>query len=152
MKKPHRIAAGGIIFRGTEVLLVRYHGSNPEGTYLAGPGGGAEDEENIVQTIIRETQEETGITVEPKRVIAIEDLDCTRYKMIKVWMFCEIVAGEIRKTAAAEIEGIVEAGWFTQEQLCQEKVYPDLLKQYDWRLFHADSWRAVIYPTRKAEM
>jgi 8-oxo-dGTP pyrophosphatase MutT (NUDIX family) len=152
MKKPHRIAAGGIIFRGNEVLLVRYQGPNPEGTYLVGPGGEAEDQENVVQTIIRETKEETGITVEPKRVMAIEDLDCTCYKMIKVWMLCEIVAGEIRKTEEAEIEGIIEAGWFARGRLSQEIVYPDVLQRYDWSQFRSESWRTVILPSRKAEM
>ncbi len=82
MNKPHRISAGGIIFKGNTVLLVRYRNGG-EGTYLVCPGGGLDDSENIVQAIIRETKEETDIVIEPKRVVAIEDLLCSRYKMIK---------------------------------------------------------------------
>ena len=85
MSKPHRVAAGGITFKGNTVLLVRYRDSNKSGTYLVGPGGALEDNENIVQAIIQETKEETGIAVKPKRVVAIEDLMCAHFKMIKVW-------------------------------------------------------------------
>ena len=83
MGMPHRIAAGGLIFRRNAVLLVRYRDES-EGTFLVGPGGGLEEGENIIQAIIREVQEEIGITVEPKRVAVIEDLQSPRVKMIKV--------------------------------------------------------------------
>ena len=75
MSKPRRIAAGGITFKGDTVLLVRYRQSDNSGTYLVGPGGALEDNENVVQAIIRETKEETGIAVKPKRVVAIEDFN-----------------------------------------------------------------------------
>ena len=59
--KPHRIAAGGIVIRDDTILLVRY-GTGP-GSYLVGPGGAVEETENIEQAVVRETMEETGITV-----------------------------------------------------------------------------------------
>jgi len=71
ISKPHRIAAGGITFKGNTVLLVRYRHNNNSGTYLVGPGGALENNVNVIQAIIRETKEETGITVKPKQVVAI---------------------------------------------------------------------------------
>jgi 8-oxo-dGTP pyrophosphatase MutT (NUDIX family) len=59
MGKAHRIAAGGLIFKGDKVLLVRYRDSGSSQTFLVGPGGKLEDDENILQAIIRETKEET---------------------------------------------------------------------------------------------
>lgn len=150
MSKPHRIAAGGIIFKGNAVLLVRYRDSNDEGTYLVCPGGGLEDNENIVQAIIRETQEETGITVEPKRVVGIEDLVSSRCKMIKVWMVCEIVDGEVHKTEGAEKESIIEAAWFTKDQLASEVVFPLFLMQHDWEQLRTETWQVECLPSRKA--
>jgi 8-oxo-dGTP diphosphatase len=149
MGKPHRIAAGGLTFKDNAVLLVRYRHSNGE-TYLVGPGGALKDEENIVQAIVRETKEETGITVQPKTVIAIEDLLCSRFKMSKVWMICEVLDGQIRKTEGAKKEGIIEVGWFTREKLAGEVVYPALLMQYDWSELQGDRWKVECLPSREA--
>lgn len=151
MSKPHRIAAGGIIFKGNTVLLVRYRNIDDVGTYLVCPGGALEDNENVIQAIIRETKEETGVTVAPKRVVAIEDLLCFRFKMIKVWMVCEIIEGEIHKTQAAEKEGIIEASWFTKDQLASEVVFPPTLMKHDWELFRTKTWQVECLPSRKAK-
>lgn len=148
MSKPHRIAAGGITFKGNTVLLVRYRHRNYAGTYLVGPGGGLEDNENVVQAIIRETKEETGITVLPKRVVAIEDLMCLAFKMIKVWMVCDIVEGEVQQTEGAEKENIIEAAWFTRDQLAHEVVFPPSLMQHDWEEFQAETGQVECLPSR----
>jgi 8-oxo-dGTP diphosphatase len=150
MGKPHRIAAGGFIFKNNRVLLVRYQ-NNSGGTFLVAPGGGLEEDENIVQAVIRETKEETGISVNPRRVAAIEDLMCSQYKMIKVWMISEFVAGEIKKTEEAVKENIIEAAWFTREQLEKEVVYPTTLIQHDWQELQAESWQVECLPSRTAD-
>lgn len=149
MSKPHRIAAGGLTFKDNAVLLVRYR-DGKGGTYLVGPGGALKDEENVVQAIIRETKEETGIIVQPKRVIAIEDLLSSRFKMSKVWMACEVANGQICNTEEARKEGIIEAGWFTKERIAGEVVFPALLMQYDWNRFQDDGWKVECLPSRKA--
>lgn len=148
MNKPHRIAAGGITIKGNSILLVRYRNINNAGTYLVGPGGALEDNENIVQAIIRETKEETGVTVQPKRVVAIEDLICSEFKMIKVWMACELIGGVIHKTKEAEKENIIEAAWFTQDQLAGEIVFPPLIDQLDWEELQANTGLVECLPSR----
>jgi 8-oxo-dGTP pyrophosphatase MutT (NUDIX family) len=150
MGKAHRIAAGGLIFKGNTVLLVKYKDSQSPQTFLVGPGGKLEDDENLLQAIIRETKEETGVTVKPIQVAAIEDLLTDQYKMIKVWMLCDTVKGEIRRTEEAEKEGIVDAGWFTREQLAGEVVFPTLLLERDWELLQAGTDPVVCYPSRVA--
>jgi ADP-ribose pyrophosphatase YjhB (NUDIX family) len=148
MGKLHRIAAGGITFKDDAVLLVRYADSRG-GTYLVGPGGALEDDENVVQAIIRETLEETSVSVQPRRVVIIEDLICSRVKMCKVWMICEVVEGRIRRTEGAEKEGIIEAGWFTRAQLAGEVVFPPPLLQFDWAQLRSEDWQVACLPSRK---
>jgi len=149
MTKSHRIAAGGIIFNNDHLLLVRYH--DPEkGSYWVCPGGRLEDDENIVQAIIREVKEETGVLVEPKKVIAIEDLVSSRTKMIKVWMLCDLKDGEIQTTQEAKKEGIVEVGWFTKKELMGEVFFPTILVENDWEKLQSESWHVLCLPSIKA--
>ena len=117
---------------------------------MVGPGGALQDDENVVQAIVRETKEETAVTVRPKRVVVIEDLVCSRFKMSKVWMICEVVEGEVRRTEGAEKEGIIEAAWFTKDQLVNEVVFPPALMQHDWDQLRSENWQVKCEPSRKA--
>ena len=144
---PHRIAAGGIILKDDAILLVRY-GTTGSGSFLVGPGGALDWGENAVQAIIRETLEETGVIVRPRRVLWIEDLQCSRFKMCKTWMLCDIVSGDVMPTAGARAEGITEAGWFKKGQLGNEVVYPPPIMHHDWDAFRSDNWEAQCLPSR----
>jgi ADP-ribose pyrophosphatase YjhB (NUDIX family) len=146
---PHRIAAGGIIVQDDKLLLVRYSSSGG-GSYLVGPGGALRVGENAVQAIIRETLEETGVTVRPRRVLWIEDLQSSRYKMCKIWMLCDVVKGEVRPTDGARAEGITEAGWYKRGQLEGQIVYPPPVMQHDWQEFESDHWETQCLPPRTA--
>ena len=146
---PHRIAAGGIILKDDAILLVRY-GTTGGGSYLVGPGGALDSGENAPQAIIRETMEETGVLVRPRRVLWIEDLQCTRFKMCKTWMLCEIVSGEVKPTDGARAEGITEVGWFRKDQLGTEMVFPPPLMEHDWSEFRSDRWQTRCLPSRIA--
>jgi 8-oxo-dGTP diphosphatase len=146
---PHRIAAGGIVLKEDAILLVRY-GTAGGGSYLVGPGGALDSGENAVQAIIREAMEETGVLVRPHRVLWIEDLQCSRFKMCKIWMLCEVVSGDVRPTDGARAEGITEAGWFKKGQLEAEVVYPPPLMHHDWDEFRSDRWEVQCLPSRVA--
>jgi 8-oxo-dGTP diphosphatase len=147
MTLPHRIAAGGLTFKDDAVLLVRYADGNG-GSFLAAPGGGLEDGENIPQAVIRETLEETNISVLPRKVVLIEDLEYPTFKMCKTWMVCEYLDGTIAETKESRTEGILEAGWFTKAQLVVERVYPAQLLQSDWEEFKSDPWSVRCPPSR----
>jgi ADP-ribose pyrophosphatase YjhB (NUDIX family) len=147
MMDPHRIAAGGIILKDDDILLVRYDAADG-GSYLVGPGGALDWGENAVQAIIRETMEETGVVVRPRRLLWIEDFQCARFKMCKIWMLCDVVSGRVVPTAGARAEGITQAGWFKKGQLKNEVVYPPPIMQYDWDEFRADHWEARCLPSR----
>jgi len=129
--KNHRIAAGGIIIKNKKNLLVRYK-SNENGSFLAAPGGAVEDNENIIKAIKREVLEETGINVEPVSVLMIEDLDCNNFKMCKIWMSCKYISGDIQKTQEAKSEGIIEIGWFSENDIKNQLVFPSIIKDLKW--------------------
>lgn len=147
--KSHRIAAGGIVIKNHKILLVKYE-DIPLGSYLAAPGGALLDNENIVQAIKREVLEETGIVVEPITVVMIEDLDCSNYKMCKIWMRCDYVSGEIQDTKEAKLEGIRKAGWYSQNDIRDKIVFPSIIKETQWEIILKAENKIEISETRKA--
>ena len=111
-----------------------------------------EDGENIVQAVVREIREETGLTAAPGRVIAIEDLEGPRVKMVKIWMLCDVPEGEVRRTEGAEREGILEAAWFAKDRLESETVFPEFLLRQDWGKLRSEAQPVLILPVRKASL
>jgi 8-oxo-dGTP diphosphatase len=149
MELPHRIAAGGLVFREDSILLVRYRGIREGETFLAAPGGGLRNDENIAQAVVREIREETGITVAPRRLLAIEDIRFPELKMIKLWMLCDLREGELRRTEDAVREGILETAWFPRDRLAGESVHPELVLRRDWDILRHGESPVEILPSRE---
>jgi 8-oxo-dGTP diphosphatase len=145
----HRIAAGGIIIKNDAILLVRYTDAKG-GSYLVGPGGAAKDQENAFQAVVRETLEETGLTVRPRKILFVEDLLCSKFKMCKIWVLCDSSGEATQRTDGARIEGITEAGWFRRGELVDEVVFPSPVMTHGWQEFASDSWQVQCLPSKKA--
>ena len=148
--KEHRISAAGIIIHRKKILLVRY--KNPNGTtYLVGPGGKVETQEDMHQTVIRETQEETGLLVNPGKLLFVEDLLTSHHRMIKVWFFCSLAGGKLAKTHAAHDEGIIDVAWYRKDQLANETAYPAILMNIDWEAFTKKNFEAKYLGLNSAD-
>lgn len=142
-----RVSASGIIFEGDKVLLVRYQ--DEQSNILVGPGGGVLPEEDLLTGLKREVDEETGLQVKPGKIILIEDLLASKYRVIKIWFLCSLIGGKLQVTEEAKIEGITEVGWFSKAQLMHETVYPEILKTVDWKKFL--EFEAHYLPLKKAQ-
>jgi 8-oxo-dGTP pyrophosphatase MutT (NUDIX family) len=149
MERQHRISAGAIVIHGSRILLARY-GDRSGKSSLVGPGGGVLNDEGINQAAIREVREETGLQVRPYRILFVEDLFSRRYRMVKIWLLCELIGGRLTNTQVAIDEGIIEVGWYRRDQLQNEVVYPSVLLTCDWDLFFKDNWEAKYLESRKA--
>lgn len=126
MRCEHRIAAGGIVIQGGKILLVRYQ--DGVSTYLVAPGGAIEDGESLASAAEREIEEETGIQCKARKPVMIENIRATRYQMVKVWYLCDYIRGVPSCTIGAGNEGITEVGWYTDDELCGETVYPAIIQ------------------------
>jgi len=122
----HRIAAGGIVIKDGKILLVRYR--DGESTYLVAPGGGIEDGESLASAAEREVAEETGVKCYAKWPVMIENVRASRYQMVKIWYLCDYNGGVASLTTGAEAEGIIEVGWYNDDELRNETVYPEIIK------------------------
>jgi 8-oxo-dGTP diphosphatase len=149
MSLPHRIAAGAIVVHDGRILLVRHRDSGG-GTFLVAPGGGVLEHESVADAAVRETFEETGVRVAPGPVLLIEDILATRFKMCKVWLGCDVVAGEVSATDGAQREGILEARWFRRTELDSETMYPGIVTERPWPSFRTREYATEISPPRRA--
>jgi ADP-ribose pyrophosphatase YjhB (NUDIX family) len=107
---------GVVIWRGDRVLLVR-RGHEPRKGQWALPGGAQKLGETLFQAAIREVLEETGISIDPLRVITAIDLiepgeEGPRYHYTLVEIAARYLAGEAIAGSDAEA-----AGWYLPEEI-----------------------------------
>lgn len=148
----YRLSAAGIIFQQDKVLLVRCKTEDTR-TFLLGPGGGVQVNEDLKVALKREVFEETRINVKPGKLLLVEDLLSSKYRLTKIWFLCTVIGGTLATelTEEAQIEGIVNVGWYNKEQLQKEIVYPELLLNHDWRDFAKDNFVVKYLDLKKAD-
>lgn len=93
LEEMYRTAVRGIIFRDGKLLMIE----STDGE-LKFPGGGMEENEDDIETLIRETLEETGFAVVPETVMEFGEIEEKRLALYenKIWhqinryYFCEV--------------------------------------------------------------
>jgi ADP-ribose pyrophosphatase YjhB (NUDIX family) len=116
-----------------KILLVRNKGANF--WYL--PGGGWEyDRETIVECAKREVKEETGLDVEITRFLYIQEFHASTDTICfeTFWLGSLTDEQELQKNHFdLDPQGLVEeAGWFSQDDLKDLKIFPKRLKDSFW--------------------
>lgn len=150
MEREHRISAGAIVIPKDQILLVRYNNTDGK-SYLVGPGGAVLSNEGIYQAVVREVRAETGLEVSPQKVLFVEDLLSRRYRMVKIWLLCNLVGGQLANTQGALEEGITDVAWYRKDQLLNEVVYPPALLSYDWEAFPQNNWESKYLELRETD-
>ena len=95
----HPVAAvGALVFRGSQVLLVRRKAAPNRGRWSI-PGGALESGETVEAAAVRETREETGVEVRPLSVFSVSDYieregERVRWHYVLVDVLCAYVRGE----------------------------------------------------------
>ncbi|MCI4371390.1 MAG: NUDIX hydrolase [Thermoplasmata archaeon] len=92
------LAVGAIVFRGESVLLVKRAAEPNKGRWSV-PGGALEVGETVKSGAVRETREETGVSVRPLRVLDAVDFiereaQRIRWHYVIVDVLCEYERGE----------------------------------------------------------
>jgi ADP-ribose pyrophosphatase YjhB (NUDIX family) len=100
------------------------------------------DNESITQALKREVKEETGLEVNPFKLLFVEDFLSSLKRHIKIWFLCSIVGGQVEMTQDAIDEAIIEVGWYGRDELTNEVVYPTALLEESWDSFFAHDFEA----------
>jgi 8-oxo-dGTP pyrophosphatase MutT (NUDIX family) len=115
------------------ILLVR----KADAPYWHAPGGGLDDGEDIKECAKREVLEEAGLEVEIKRLLYVQELHDkgSRINFEFFWLAEPSNNNQILDENHVDTDtddGIVEARWFTKEQIQSITVYPEKLKDTFW--------------------
>lgn len=114
------------IFENNKILLVQ-----EKNELWSLPGGWVDFDQSIKENAVKETLEETGLTVEALKVIAIQDRNKHNppryaYNICKIFIECRVLSGDF-------VENIetIQIDWFdenTLPQLAEEKTTKEQIK------------------------
>ena len=101
-----------VIFKDDKILLVKEN----NGTWSL-PGGWVDVLESVASNTVKETKEETGLDVVPKRIIAIQDRNkhnkpIYAYGICKIFVLCEVIGGKFEKNIET-----IETDYFSLDEL-----------------------------------
>ncbi len=126
------ISAGALVLRGKKVLLV-HHREIGSYDFWVPPGGSLEGDESIFDCARRETFEETGLVVEPQRIVYIQELVEPGYHFCKFYILCRVLEGQLSLANRDPGEGfVVDARFMAREELEPLTVYPPVMKGQFW--------------------
>jgi len=105
------VGVGAVLIHEGRVLLIR-RGKEPLRGRWVVPGGTVELGETLEEALVREIQEETGLLVRPRQVVAVFDriqrvADRVDYHYVIVDYLCDYVAGEARAGSDADEVALV---------------------------------------------
>jgi len=109
----------GAIVRDDQILLIKHHVYENDSEFWVIPGGGMEEGETEEESVIREMQEETNLTVQVERLLmdVPANQPYTIYQRYKTYL-CVPVAGEASPGYEPEHDAnehyeISAVGWFS---------------------------------------
>jgi len=134
-KRPIRLAARALILHDNRLLLVNAYPNGKSDLWCA-PGGGAEAGASLPANLMREVQEETGLTISVGAPVLINEFHdpATGYHQVDIFFRARILSGEINPHWR-DPEGVVtERRFFTRDELGsgQIRFKPNSLAQVAW--------------------
>ena len=111
------LGVGALIFDGARILLVE-RGREPLKGWWSLPGGGVETGEYLIDAVVREVREETGLIVKPVKVFEIferlmpDSEGRTEYHYVLIDYICRITGG--MPQAGDDVSALM---WTTQQEL-----------------------------------
>lgn len=129
------------IFKDDKILLV--HEKN--GTWSL-PGGWVDVLESVASNTIKEVREEAGLTVEPERLIAVQDrnrhnVPVYAYGVCKIFVLCRMTGGVFKENI--ETTG---TGWFSMDDLpllAEEKCNETQIRMC-FEAYADENWQTVF--------
>ena len=127
----HIVAVDGVIENGNdEILLVKHRGKE----IWTVPGGQVEVGENLMEALVRETKEESGVDIAVNKLICVSSNTCTYegyngYGTVPTKVMfgftCTYLGGEF-----AASDETSEARWVHKDRVLEYFIVPNLIERY----------------------
>lgn len=120
-----RVRVAALVTDGRKLLVVRHRKGGRE--YRLLPGGGVEFGESVLDALVREVHEETGLEIEPGGLLATTETiypDGARH-ILHLVFHAPRWAGTLRQ--GPEDERVQAAEWISTEDLDELPFLPDIL-------------------------
>ena len=127
-----QLSVRAIVIENRKVLMVQHEHLDKRGVFWVFPGGGVEKGETTIEAAIRETIEETGITVKPLGIVHLREAETEGERGFEVYFVCEKISGEVTRGYDPEDpfgEGIKDTRWISSSELNQIVFYPETLRE-----------------------
>ena len=138
----HSIRAAALVVDDDRLLLVQNQHPVTGFEFWIPPGGGLENDESIYECAIRETREETGLTVTLGSILYIGEfldleIDC---HYIEVFILASGFEGKLSNDnwQPAERNFIKSINFLSRHEMSGLNVSPDVLKNEFWDVIKAD--------------
>ena len=126
------ISAAALVLDDDRLLLVNHREPGAYDFWLP-PGGRLEGSESILDCARRETFEETGLTVEPERILYVQEFVEPGYHFCKFFILCKGFSGELTlANRDADESWLVGAAFFSQQEMQGMEVLPPILRGQFW--------------------
>ena len=133
-------SVGGVCIRNGKVLLGRHTYGSGNGKLII-PGGYVKFGETPEEALIREFEEETGVTVLPEKLVGIRFNTKDWYAVFKV----SYVEGEARSDGDENSEVI----WMNVDEALKDETVPGLTKTMIERTLTGGGFNTMPYQTTK---
>ncbi len=118
-EKKLRVRVGVVVVQEGKVLLVRQHVSEGQEFWIV-PGGGLKKNEGLLDCARREIAEETGLEIEPVRLLYVGDFFKGERHVVDTFWLGKVVGGELKRRA----EEIDSLEFFEIERLGELTIKP----------------------------
>lgn len=129
-----RVRACAIIPSGRNLLLVEHQSPTRSEPIWMPPGGEVNYGETLEAALIREVEEETGLRVDPVRLICVHEFLEKPYHAVEFYYECSVVGGMLKLGQDPELpdenQMLLDLKFVSASEAAEMSVYPDFLRKF----------------------